>query len=1147
MIDSEKIKKFLEGKDPQEHIMCIECGYGDHEVTVFFRDNYNNIIAKKYPFYPFVWAKSNITELLKEACNGETSFEWKMRKHGIYYRKLNIYDENGNAPLRMKNGYNILFYATAQMSYTKFISFFKDIEVDGKNVDIYGPEKNFVCISPVEQAMTHYGLRYFKGIDDYNALLKVCWDIETTGLNPDKCSITSIGISTNLGYEVILNVEGNTEEERKLSERKVIQKFFEKIQLINPDIITGHNSENFDWPFVIRRIEILWPDDPNLFNKIIHHFWKDSVYAKFRDTKYGISNYTLYKKDKKNVLKLGGEVEYFYPTVWYGHTVVDSLHAVRRAQAIDSNLKSGNLKYAAEYAKLKKQNRVYIPGDKISQIFYDTDNFVLDETNGEWHKQTSNEILNEHQKIVKGKNIVERYLLDDLYEGLKVEDYYNQSSFFLSKMLPIPYQKVITMGTSSTWKSLLLAYSYENNLAIPSYSEAKAFTGGLSRLLQVGFVKKIVKLDYNSLYPSITLTFDIFPDTDISGVFKGLLSHVLSERERYKGLKKEFSKKSELETGTALKLKYEQESARYDKLQLPFKIFGNAFFGSYGAPNIFNWGDLSKGEQITCTGRQCLRLMVRWFEDRNFKTILLDTDGVNYSYEDINKNYKYIGKGLNRNTKEGKEYIGVEAYTAEFNDLFMRDKMGLGIDEYVDASISMSRKNYADLLDDGKVKYVGNSIKSRKMPKYIEKFIENNIILLLNDDGQTFLNNYYDYIEKIYNYNIPLRDIASIGSIKITLDEYKNNTKTKTKAGQDKARQAWYELAIKHNIEVSPGDKIYYVNIGHKKSEGDVIKENIYEYDADGNIVMEDRVDKKTGEIVYGKRGQVMKDKKVIGTYPKLNCVVIEPNIIESETDYYGHEDIFSEPIQYNATKYIQQFNNRIKGLLVCFHPDIRGNILISNPEDRNYFTEEESKLTSGFPNNEIDQDTLEALMTMEDKEIKFWTTNNLIPPFIDETGMNWEDIKKDYFDRQEKLRDEIMKDELEIYNKIIDKITEDDIQKYHDCETNEEKMKLWFMIEIFKICSINHNKDFLSKEHDIKLGNISDILEKSFLQYDSDGVEINENETVEPEVTIIKEPDELIPQIESKYYYDIEDTDYIHDEFYAPKYAYYSDFSNII
>ena len=82
----------------------------------------------------------------------------------------------------------------------------------------------------------------------------------------------------------------------------------------------------------------------------------------------------IYKKNKESILKLGAEVEYFRPTIMWGHTIVDSLHAVRRAQAIDSSMKKATLKYVTKYLNLKKENRVYVPGQHIGEIWLETEN-----------------------------------------------------------------------------------------------------------------------------------------------------------------------------------------------------------------------------------------------------------------------------------------------------------------------------------------------------------------------------------------------------------------------------------------------------------------------------------------------------------------------------------------------------------------------------------------------------------------------------------------------------------------------------------------------------------------------------------------------------------------------------------------------------
>ena len=194
--------------------------------------------------------------------------------------------------------------------------------------------------------------------------------------------------------------------------------------------------------------------------------------------------------------------------------------------------------------------------------------------------------------------------------------------------------------------------------------------------------------------------------------------------------------------------------------------------------------------------------------------------------------HPYISNGKGRNSEKGKTYTGVDADVAEFEDMFLcypytvetGNKMGLGVDEYCDATINFARKNYADLLDikSDKIKLVGNTIKSKKMPIYIEKFLDKGIKLLLHGKGKEFLEFYYDYVEKIYNMQIPLKDIATVGKIKTSIDTYINSCKQLTAGGTKKARQAWYELAIKHDLNVHMGDVIYYINTGNKKSSSDV-------------------------------------------------------------------------------------------------------------------------------------------------------------------------------------------------------------------------------------------------------------------------------------------------------------------------------------
>ena len=521
--------------------------------------------------------------------------------------------------------------------------------------------------------------------------------------------------------------------------------------------------------------------------------------------------------------------------------------------------------------------------------------------------------------------------------------------------------------------------------------------------------------------------------------------------------------------------------------------------------------------------------------------VLSNTDGFNFQkplkYR-YTESHPYIGKGLGRNVKKGKEYTEVDADVAEFEDTFINEaynggvlKNGLGIDEYCDACIQFARKNYADLMPDGSKKLVGNTIKSKKLPIYIEKFLNKAIDMLLHGNGSEFLNYYYDYIEKIYNMQIPLKDIATVGKIKTSIETYKESCKQLTAGGTKKARQAWYELAIRDNLPVNMGDTIYYINTGDKKSVSDVQRVTKYYFegrdgkeidyvtnddgtpktDRKGNAIplskgLESEYNRKkkaNDPIVLApnnsKKKYISKDEYIHKAYPSIkdkdvivfNCVRLPNEIVEDEDDHFCSDDI-----EYNKEKYIDMFNKRIKPLLVCFDEKIRygvnekgktiNNILITSPKDRKEFTEGESHLVAGQPYESIDQDTYEQLMTIEDKEIKFWIENNKVPPYTKECGMDWEKIKQDYLNRQEELKKEGIREEKTLYDEIIRKITKDDVDKVLEDGLLPDKLLSIIDEDV-------NDGNFISKKYKIKIGNIYDIVEKDFTNGEIDDTESNE------------------------------------------------------
>lgn len=924
----EEIEEYLGGYDDQKYIVGIESSYYDNKVHLIIHDPEKGKRIEKHKLIPFLWMKSPNMEVFYGG-NRRTIKE-KMREFKIKFIPLSVTDEEGNNFKRLEGGYK--FLVRCKGTYGDLLKFFKE----GK-MGVYDEEhrSNFLAINPTEQFLIQTGKRLFKGMEDYSEIHRLSFDLETTGLDPHNSRIFQIGTKDNRDFQHILTIEDGDEEVVNSREREAITTFFQIITHLKPAIVAGYNSENFDWYFIVTRCEVLGLD----IKKIAKTLGSIPFYR------------------KQQTLKMGPEMEYYEQTHMWGYNIMDVSHAVRRAQAINSSIKSWSLKYITKYSNAAKENRVYVPGDKIGKTFADKENeYWFSESNGTWGLK--NEYNLEDRtfeqlglKIVSGADVVERYLVDDLWETEKVDDIFNQATYLLAKILPTSFMRSSTMGTAATWKLLMLGWSYKKGIGIPHTMESQTFIGGLSKLLEVGYSQNVVKFDFASLYPSIQITHNVFTDCDVTGAMKGLLQYNYDYRNLYKELKNKYALEGD-----------KDKSEYYDKKQLPLKILNNGMFGSISAPHVFPWGDVNEGEKITCTGRQYLRHMIRFFNHKGFKPLVGDTDGFNFSVPNDVDKFVYTSNGNHRFNKLGKTYKGLDAVVGEYNDKYMKGVMGLDVDEICQATMNIARKNYADLID-GKVKLVGNSIKSKKMPTYIAEFIDKGVRNLLDGDGYSFVNEYYETVEMIYNQEIPLSKIANKSRVRISVEDYKKKMKTKNKSGGAMARQAHMELIMSEGLNVDLGDTIYYVNTGTKKSHGDVQKKT----------KKNPKYTTKQLQITWADTGKQPKDA-ILSEEIILNCKYIPNNLIENDTEATG---------EYNVGRYLDAFNKRVKPLLVCFDPSVRDDILVTTPLDRKYFTKQELELTSGKPYNETDQDKLEDLLTITDKELEFWKRIDVSPTFM--------------------------------------------------------------------------------------------------------------------------------------------------------------------
>ena len=212
--------------------------------------------------------------------------------------------------------------------------------------------------------------------------------------------------------------------------------------------------------------------------------------------------------------------------------------------------------------------------------------------------------------------------------------------------------------------------------------------------------------------------------------------------------------------------------------------------------------------------------------------------------------------------------------------------------------------------------------------------------MLLQGKGKEFVDYYNEYLERIYNMDIPLAEIANKSKVKKTIKQYKNRGLNKN--NQPLPRQAHMELLIKEGIRPQLGDEVYYVNNGTRKSHGDI-------------QVRKRKTDPEEGVLIF-------------------NSYLISSEQMEKNPNLKG---------EYNVPKYVESFNKKVEPLLVVFRTHIRESLLITDPSEKQFFTRSELELVNGIASKPGDQDDLTELMTMSDEEKVFWTKNNTSPNFM--------------------------------------------------------------------------------------------------------------------------------------------------------------------
>jgi uncharacterized protein YprB with RNaseH-like and TPR domain len=189
-----------------------------------------------------------------------------------------------------------------------------------------------------EQYLTLCGRTYFKGLA-YTDLVRLQFDLETTGLDDRSDRIFMINVSDSTGFSACLDIG-------RMDEREILLEFARIVAERDPDVIENHNIFEFDIPFLIKRASAL-----------------GVKLALGRDG----GGFTA----SPDSLKVGDRSEPFTRYSLVGREIIDTLHAVKRYGAIVREMRDRGLKQAARYFGVAREGREYVHGPEIWRTFQD--------------------------------------------------------------------------------------------------------------------------------------------------------------------------------------------------------------------------------------------------------------------------------------------------------------------------------------------------------------------------------------------------------------------------------------------------------------------------------------------------------------------------------------------------------------------------------------------------------------------------------------------------------------------------------------------------------------------------------------------------------------------------------------------------------
>ncbi len=338
-----------------------------------------------------------------------------------------------------------------------------------------GLDRNtYLALSPEEQYLTATGRTYFRDLS-FDQLHRLQFDLETTGLDPNRHRIFMIAVRDPAGVTHILEAEGDDDA----AEADLLSRLVGMIQAADPDVIENHNLHGFDLPFLDRRARRL-----------------RVTLALGRTGRGGLRPRAARRGGRGTD---GRTVRLIVP----GRELIDTLDAVRRHDFATRDFPGHGLKAVARHLGIAEPDRELIPGAEIYRVFR------------------------------SDPERVRRYAGSDVTEVASLARMLGGAAFALARMAPRRYERLADAGAATGVIDPLLVRAYlRSGTALPAHQpgDGTPHSGAALYLFATGVAHRVVKADVASLYPSLMRAYRIGPRRDHLGVLVTLVDRLVEQR-----------------------------------------------------------------------------------------------------------------------------------------------------------------------------------------------------------------------------------------------------------------------------------------------------------------------------------------------------------------------------------------------------------------------------------------------------------------------------------------------------------------------------------------------------------------------------------------------------------------------------------------